>query len=121
MRRVISVTRRYIEFLFSHEEKVMFATRKKLRRQIAELEAALVELKPAEVLVEGSFFPVDELPTILGNFMRSSAQYARDAKSEYLRSEEIRADRDRLAAMVSGEGDWQLPSTDDDKTGQDVE
>ena len=97
----------------------MFATRKTLRRRIAELEATLVELQPAEVLVEGSFFRVEDLPTILGNFMRSSAQYARDAKSQYLRSEEIRADRDRLAAMVSGEGDWQLPPSDESKVGQD--
>lgn len=33
-----------------------------------------------EVLVEGSWFKVEDLPDILGNFMRASVEYGREAK-----------------------------------------
>lgn len=50
-------------------------------------ESTLVELKPADVLIEDSWFAVADLPTILGNFMRSSDQFARDAKEAHIRAE----------------------------------
>lgn len=34
-----------------------------------------------EVLVEGSWFHLAELPTVLGNYMRSAHQYANEAKA----------------------------------------
>jgi len=51
-----------------------------LLRQLAELRASLIELQPDPVLVEDSWIPVAEWPTILGNYMRSSAENAREAK-----------------------------------------
>lgn len=58
---------------------------------LAQLRAALGDASgPAEVLVEGSQFPVADLPRILGNFMRSSADYARQAKEAHVRIERLR-------------------------------
>lgn len=61
-------------------------------RELAEATQMMVELQPDPVLVEGSWFPVKDLPKILGNYMRSSAEYAREAKREYLRAESAHSD-----------------------------
>jgi len=72
----------------------------RLERENAELREALTELKPAEVLVEGSYFPVGDLPKVLGNFMRSSAEYSREVKDWMLKSAEMKAERDAALAQI---------------------
>lgn len=54
-----------------------------------------------EVLVEGSWFHPAELPKILGNFMRASDEYARDAKDAWIELEQLRAERERELAVVA--------------------
>jgi hypothetical protein len=68
---------------------------------ITQLKVTLTEMGPADVLVEGSFFDVQDLPKILGNYMRSSSDYARDAKQAHIRAEELQQERDELAAVVA--------------------
>jgi hypothetical protein len=53
---------------------------------IAELEAEVARLSE-DVLVEGSFIPVKDWPTILGRYMRDSAEYAREAKAAVIQAE----------------------------------
>jgi len=56
-----------------------------------------------EVLVEGLYFSVDDLPRILGNYMRAADEANREAKRQYLRAEEARADAEvvvRLAPVL---------------------
>lgn len=54
-----------------------------------------------EVLVEGSWFHPADLPKILGNFMRASDEYARDAKDAWIELEQLRAERERELAVVA--------------------
>lgn len=57
----------------------------------ASMGGPLSEADRAEVLVEGSWFKVDDLPEILGNFMRSSDEHAREAKALSMKLAEVRA------------------------------
>jgi hypothetical protein len=50
-------------------------------RELAEANQTLIELRPDPVLVEGSWFPVNDLPQILGNFMRSTEERGRELKA----------------------------------------
>ncbi|WP_280448424.1 hypothetical protein [Nocardia brasiliensis] len=63
-----------------------------------------------EALVEGSWFHPDDLPKILGNFMRSSAEHAREAKDAHLQLAEARA---RIAELERerDEASWSLAET----------
>lgn len=70
----------------------------RLERENADLKTTLTELQPAEVLVEGSYFTHSDLPKALGNFMRASAEWAREAKSAW-------AERDRLAGVIERVGE----------------
>lgn len=83
------------------------AERDRLAARAEAAEAALVELKPADVLVEGTWFPVGDLPTVLGNFMRSSSEHARQAKA-------LAIERDRLAATVERVRSLTLSTDGDD-------
>jgi hypothetical protein len=67
-------------------------------RERDELLVTMTELRPDPVLVEGSFIPVAEWPTILGNFMRSSDEYAREAKAMFIRAEDAERGRDEAKA-----------------------
>lgn len=49
-----------------------------------------------EVVVEGSYFQRDDLPRILGNYMRAAGGYARDAKQNAAALEQVREQRDAL-------------------------
>lgn len=60
-----------------------------LARRAEEAERTLAELRPDPVLVEGSWFPVDELPTVLGSYIRATAEAQREAKAYLLRAEEV--------------------------------
>lgn len=53
-----------------------------------------------EVLVEGSYFKRDDLPTILGNYMRAAEGYARDAKEYAVALVQAREERDALRAQL---------------------
>lgn len=52
----------------------------RLKAERDELQAALTEVAPAEIEVEGSFFAWHELPKVLGNYMRSLDESQREAK-----------------------------------------
>lgn len=52
---------------------------------------AVAGFRSGEVLVEGSWFKRDDLPTVLGNFMRSSNEYARQAKELHVALTELRS------------------------------
>jgi hypothetical protein len=54
-----------------------------------------------EVLVEDSWFKVEDLPEILGNFMRASAEHGREAKRHAMEVQRLRAENTALAAKVS--------------------
>ena len=72
----------------------------RLERENAELLTAITELRPDPVLVEGSFIPVADWPVILGNFMRGSAENARQAKAAHIQMIDFKAERDGLLATV---------------------
>ncbi len=48
--------------------------------QIREWASSWASAQLAEVLVEGSFFPAADLPSVLGNFMRASNEHASETK-----------------------------------------
>jgi hypothetical protein len=54
-----------------------------------------------EVLVEDSWFKVDDLPDILGNFMRAAADHGREAKKHAMEVQRLRAENTALAAKVA--------------------
>lgn len=77
------------ELLASSESMTRRGARKNARRLRAAVQAlddrreqleATGEAREGEVLVEGSFFKREDLPTILGNYMRAAADYGREAK-----------------------------------------
>jgi hypothetical protein len=51
-----------------------------------------VDTERGEVLVEDSWFKVDDLPDILGNFMRASADHGREAKQYAMEVQRLRAE-----------------------------
>ena len=57
----------------------------------------------AEVEVEGSFFPVRDLPRILGNHMRMSREYAQSAKALEVQRDDARAEVERLRSAAARE------------------
>lgn len=77
------------------------------QQRLTECEQSMVELKPDPVLVEGSWFPVDELPEILGNYMRVSDEMGRQVKDVAIRPEAAQqtpaVDREALKRVI-GEG-----------------
>ena len=80
--------------------------RDQAKAEVADLHAALTELAPAdEVLVEGSYFPRADLPRVLGNFMRASADYAREAKEGHRRAEAAEAETAALRARIQALAD----------------
>ncbi|MFI6368674.1 hypothetical protein ACIBG0_38830 [Nocardia sp. NPDC050630] len=56
-----------------------------------------VTKQDAEVLVEGSYFRRAELPTILGNFMRSNTAYGRQWKDATVEADKLRKRNAELA------------------------
>jgi len=66
-----------------------------------QVNAEFLAARSEEVLVEGSFFAVDTLPAILGNFMRLSVENARDMKLGYLRANACTAERDAAYAVIA--------------------
>jgi len=75
--------------------------------KLADAERTLVELMPDAVLVEGSWIPVAEWPKILGNFMRSTADYARQWKD----AEVARADAEKWRHDVANGTGYLIPET----------
>lgn len=57
------------------------AERDALAAKVAECEALMVELQPDPVLVGDSWIPFRDLAEVCENFMRSSAEHAREAKA----------------------------------------
>lgn len=86
----------------------------RLRAEVEDLRASLAELAPSdEVLVEGSYFQRADLPRILRNYMRSSAEHAREAKAEFIKrqSSEAALARVRDVALIEdalASVDWSL-------------
>jgi len=83
----------------------------RLEREVADLtkqrdasravNAEFLAVKPAEVLVEGSYFRADEFPAILGNYMRLSVANSSAMKAGYLHTERMRGQRDAAYATIA--------------------
>ena len=67
------------------------AERDALAAKVAECEALMVEPQSDPVLVGDSWIPVRDLAEVCGNYMRSSAEYAREAKALAIKVERVRA------------------------------
>lgn len=72
--------------------------------EVEELRAALVEVAPAEVEVEGSFFRWLDLPVVLGNHMRSLVESQREAKRYAVEVQGLRAELEQWAEAFPCDG-----------------
>lgn len=73
-------------------------------KELAEANQTLIELKPDPVLVEGSWFPVNDLPKILGNYIRASDEQGRELKARHLKlSEQAATIEAALESLRAGE------------------
>jgi len=70
---------------------------------LADAEQSACELQPDPVLVEDSWIPVAEWPKILGNFMRSSAEYANKWKEAELKLEAVTVPGENVEGQLAKE------------------
>lgn len=73
---------------------------RRIEGENVDLLLTMTELKPAEVLVEGNYFAMNDLPAILGNFIRLNDENAASMKRGWLHTEQIKAERDAANAAI---------------------
>ncbi|TFD47584.1 hypothetical protein E3T46_17485 [Cryobacterium sp. Hh11] len=71
---------------------------RRIEGENVDLLLTLTEPKPADVLVEGNYFAVLDLPAILGNFIRLNDENSAAIKRGWLHTERIKVERDKALA-----------------------